>query len=69
MEMVINNLSQKNSFSYDGISTILLKHISPSIVKTITLLANQIINTGVFPNKLKLGKVISIPKKDDPTIL
>ena len=69
MEMVINNSSQKNSFSYDGISTILLKHMSPSIVKPITLLANQIINTGVFPNKLKLRKVISIPKKDDPTIL
>ena len=67
IEMVINNLSPKNSFGYDGISTILLKHISPSIVKLITLLTNQIINTGVFPNKLKLAKVIPILKKDDPT--
>ena len=41
--------------------------ISPSIVKPIILITNQIINTRVFPNKLKLAKVIPILKKDDRT--
>ena len=34
----------------------------------LTLIINQIINTGVFPNKLKIAKIIPIFKKDDRTL-
>ena len=67
MKTVINSLTNKSSVGIDGISTILLKCIAPSIIKPLTLITNQIIKTGVFPNKLKLPKVIPIYKKDDPT--
>ena len=33
-----------------------------------TLLTNQVLTTGVFPNKLKIAKVIPIYKKGEPTI-
>ena len=65
--MVINSLTNKSSVGIDGISTILLTCIAPSIIKPLTLIINQIMKTGVFPNKMKLAKVIPIYKKDDPT--
>ena len=64
---VINSLTNKSSVGIDCISTILLKCITPSIIKPLTLITNQIMKTGVFPNKLKVAKVIPIYKKDDPT--
>ena len=64
--MVINSLTNKSSVGIDGISTILLKCIAPSIIR-LTLITNQIMKTGIFPNKLKLAKVIPIYKIDDPT--
>ena len=65
--MVINSLTNKSSVGIDGISTTLLKCIAPSIIKPLTLIINQIMKTGVFPNKMKLAKVIPIYNKDDPT--
>ena len=59
--------TNKISVGIDGISTNLLKCIAPSIIKPLTLIIYQIIKTGVFPNKMKLAKVIPIYKKDDPT--
>ena len=67
IKTVINSLTNKSSVGIDGISTILLKCIAPSIIKPLTLITNQIMKTGIFPNKLKLAKVIPIYKKDDPT--
>ena len=57
------------SYGSDGISTNLLKHIAPSLIKSLALITNQIIHTGVFPEKLKLAKVIPIFKKEDPALL
>ena len=61
--MVINSLTNKSSVGIDGISTILLKCIAPSNLKPLTLIINQVMKTGVFPNKMKLAKVIPIYKK------
>ena len=49
---IINNLPNKTSCGFDGISTIVMKSIKHVILKSLTLIINQIINTGVFPNKL-----------------
>ncbi len=40
--------------------------VSPT--KLITLIINQMLNTGIFPHKLKIAKIIPIYKKDDETI-
>ena len=59
----------KNSCGLDGISSKLIKIIEPAIIKPLTLLINQVLNTGIFPDELKIAKVIPIFKKDDPTLL
>ena len=68
MRKTINNLPTKNSCGFDGISTKLLKVIEPVILKSLTLLINQVLYSGVFPKKLKIAKVIPIFKKDDPSL-
>ena len=46
----------------------MLKVIEPVIIKPLTLLINQVLNTGTFPDKLKIAKVIPIFKKGDPSL-
>ena len=48
---------------FDNMSTIFLKQIAPTILKPLTLLINQVFNTGIFPDRLKLAKVIPVLKK------
>ena len=65
---IINNLPNKSSCGFDGISTIVMKSMKNLILTSLTLIINQIINTGVFPNKLKIAKITPIFKKDDRTL-
>ena len=51
---------------YDDIYK-LLKVIAPVIIKPLTLLIIQVLNTGIFPDKLKIAKVIPIYKKEIPS--
>ena len=55
-----NNIQAKSSSVCDGISSKLLKVIEPVVVKPLTLLINQVLNSGIFPDKLKIPKVIPI---------
>ena len=64
----IQTLPSKNSCGLDGISSKLIKIIEPAIIKPLTLLINQVLNTGIFPDELNIAKVIPIFKKDDPTL-
>ena len=57
---IINNLQSKNSCGWDSISTKLLKQIVSGISKPLTILINQVLNTGIFPDKLKIAKIIPI---------
>ena len=59
----IQTLPSKNSCGLDGISSKLIKIIEPAIIKPLTLLINQVLNTGIFPDELKIAKVIPIFKK------
>jgi hypothetical protein len=64
---IINKLSSKTSFGFDGISCKLMKSIKAAIIKPITIIINQMISTGIFPDKLKIAKIAPIYKKDDET--
>ena len=44
-----------------------MKYIKDIIIEPLAVLINQTMNTGIFPNKLKVAKVIPIYKKDDET--
>ena len=65
---IIDNLSSKNSCGIDKITTKLLKTITQYITKSITFIINQSLLSGVFPEKLKIAKIVPIFKKYDPTL-
>ena len=48
----------------DGISNTLLKTIMPIISKPLTLIINQMLNTGISPDNLKIAKVVPLYKKE-----
>ncbi len=60
---IINKLSPKTNFSFDSISSKLLKSITSAVVNPITIIINQMINTGIFSDMLKIAKVIPFYKK------
>ena len=68
VKKVIHNVLTKHSCGFDGISSKLLQIIEPVILKSLTMVINQVLSTGIFPDKLKIAKVIPIFKKDDPAL-
>ena len=64
----LNNLKPKPSCGYDGISTKLLKTCKLDICKSVTLIINQTLSTGIFPDSLKVAKVIPLYKKGDKAL-
>ncbi len=45
----------------------LLKSIKTVLIKPLTVIINQMLKTGTFPDKFKIAKVINLYKKDDET--
>ena len=62
---IIKNMKTSRSRGHDGISSELLKLITGDISKCITLIINQSLHSGIFPDKLKIAKVTPIHKKGD----
>ena len=65
IKKTVQNLKSSSSAGYDGISNILLKYLEPLLNKPLTLLVNQSLKSGIFPDSLKLAKITPIYKKDD----
>ena len=57
---IIEGLKSKRSSGYDGLFSILLKQIKCEISPYLTLLLNQCLTTSIFPEKLKIAKIIPI---------
>jgi hypothetical protein len=66
---IINQLKSKPSVGHDGLSTITVKYLASLLTEPLTLLINQSLKAGIFPDKLKLAKIIPIHKKDDVHLL
>ena len=66
---IIENLKNKTSSGIDGISNQLLKSAKNVLVKPITTIVNQMIDAGIFPDNLKISKVIPLYKAKDQTLL
>ena len=56
----MENLENKNSSGHDGISNKLVKSIKCSVSKSLTIIINQVITTGIFPEAFKVSKVTPI---------
>ena len=59
----IDNLENKNSSGHDGISNKLLKSIRYELCKPLTLIINQMLSSGVFPETFKKSKIIPLYKR------
>lgn len=66
---IISKLKNKKSSGKDGISNKLLKEIKFEIIHPLTLIINQSIQTGIFPDALKIAKVKPLYKKGDSSLL
>ena len=60
---IIDNLPNKTSRGNDDLSYQLIKRIKTSLAKPLSIIINQIFNSGIFPEKLNIAKVIPIYKK------
>ena len=65
IEKIIRNLRPKSSAGSDNISTKLIKGIENIVSRPLSIITNQSLCTGIFPDKLKIAKVIPLYKKDD----
>ena len=65
IEDTLKSLKNKNSCGQDNLAISFLKKISFSIVYPLSIMINQSLRNGIFPDKLKIAKVIPIHKKGD----
>ena len=68
-DKVIQSLHAKTSSGHDGISVKLLKYLAPALRQPLTVIINQLLLTGIFPEKLKIAKVLPLFKKNDCMIM
>ena len=66
---IINSLKSKYSSGVDNISTKLLKVVTDIIAQPLAHIVNQSLMTGVFPDRMKIARVIPLYKKGDPSIV
>ena len=66
---LIKNLALQNSSGHDGISACFIKRMLDTITPSLTHIINQSLSTGIFPDRLKIAKVIPLFKKGDEHIL
>ena len=59
----IQSLRPKSRPGHDGISSKLLKELVNIISPTLSVIINQSLCTGIFPGRLKIGKVLPLFKK------
>ena len=60
---IIDSLKPKTSSGVDCISNKLIKYVKNVIMEPLTVIINQMLNVGIFPDSLKISKVIPIYKK------
>ena len=61
----INKLKPKSSSEVDELSNKVIKHIQEIIAEQLTIIINQMLNTGIFPDSLKISKHTPLFKKDN----
>ena len=62
-------MKPKHSTGHDGISNVLLKEMINEVSKSITLIINQSIKSGIFPDRLKIGRILPLFKKGDKSCI
>ena len=68
IKSIINKLKPKSSSGDDGIPAKVMKRTMNLIIEPLTFIINLSLTTGIFPNQLKLAKVLPIFKSGDPLL-
>ena len=63
VKSILKKFKAKTSSGSDGISMKLLKIIQDPILPCLTILINQSLTTGIFPDKFKIAKITPLIKK------
>ena len=66
---MIKSMKMSQSKGHDGISSELIKLINTDISSSITVIINQSLTTGIFPDRLKIAKVTPIFKKSNKKLI
>lgn len=66
---LIHSLRNSNSHGNDNITSNILKNMALIITPILTYLINKSLLDGIFPDILKLARVIMIHKKGDPKVI
>jgi hypothetical protein len=62
---IIHSLECTNSYSYDEMSSRILKVSTPHILSPLIFIFNKILSTGTFPDRLKYSEAKPLCKKGD----
>ena len=62
VDRIIDGLPSKSNSGHDDVSNILLKSLKPSLTYPMTIIFNQLLETGTFPERMKLAEVIPLYK-------
>jgi hypothetical protein len=66
---IVSNLKNSKGIGLDGFSTTVVKKVITQISEPLTKIFNKSLETGVFPQKLKLAKVIPVYKTEDKLLV
>ena len=66
---LIKNLDPNKAHGHDEISVKMLKLLTPSICKPLTLLFENCLTSGEFPNLWKKGNIVPVHKKGDKQLI
>ena len=69
MTKIIRTIPSKSSCGYDNVSNILLKKLSPSIVKSLTLICNRALYLGYFPIDMKKAIISPLYKAKEKYLI
>ena len=68
ISQLIDQIKNKASYGHNNISTKLIKSAKEVLAKPLTLLVNQMLNSGQFPSELKISRVKPFLKNGDPAL-
>ena len=66
---IVNKCKAKTSLDNHGFDMALVKNIIEYVAKPLTYICNQSLKTGIFPDKMKIAKVIPIYKTGDKHVM
>ncbi len=63
VETILDKFKTKPSYGWDGMSVKLLKTIKSVLIKPLTVIINQMLKTGIFPDMVKIARVYTTLQK------